>query len=192
MHGQQAFLPVAVEVQALLRAMTKIALVITPAPSNALTQAQLFQPVQHLWRIIARGRQIVGAQRAWQARYLPTLTVAAHGRLCVDQRCAWHTGQLQCARGGQPCHAATSNDYGCAVHLCRRGQIQPLCQSLPVRAQAMPALQRYASKTTGQIIQTARRRLAARQQSSASQGKNLAAVHGNMGHQCSTLPHSRS
>ena len=50
MHRQQAFLPLAAQIQPLLRAMTKIALIVLPAPCNLLSQPKLLQPVLHFLR----------------------------------------------------------------------------------------------------------------------------------------------
>ena len=77
LHGQQAVLPLAVEEQALLRAVAQVALVVHPAPGHTAAQAQFFQKILHRPRIVARHRQVVRAQRAGDAQHRAASAVAA-------------------------------------------------------------------------------------------------------------------
>ena len=67
LHGQQAVLPFALEEQALLRAVAQVALVILPAPGHAAAQAQFFEQILHLARIVTRHGQVMRALRAGHA-----------------------------------------------------------------------------------------------------------------------------
>ena len=164
LHGQQAFMPGALPVQAFLRAVAQRGFFILPAPSHAPAQAQLLQQVLHLVCIVAGHGQIVGAQRAGHALHQATAAVAAHTLLRVEQRGALHSSQLQRPRCGQPGHAAASNQHRHAVYRCGCGQVQPLGQPLPLRAQRMAALQCFAGKTAGQVFNFGQRWRAGRQQ----------------------------
>ena len=196
LHRQQSFVPAALPVQTLLRAMAEIALVIAPAASEALAHAQLLQPVLHLMGIVAGNGQIVGTQGAGNALDLPALAVASHGGLGIEQGCALHASQFQRACRRQPGHAPARNHDRRSVHHRRCGQLEPLRQALPERAQAMTTLQRHAAEAARQVLQSGRWLLAAGQascaQSAGSRQPEPVAPLQIGPHQCSTLPHSRS
>ena len=179
--------------------MTKIALVVLPAPCNLLSQPKLLQPVLYFLRRISGHRQIVGPQRAVNAFELTALAIAAHRRLGVYQHSLLHARQLQRPRSRQPCHAAARYHHRGTMHCRRCRQLDSLGQSLPEGAQAMPTLQRHAHKTTGQIGQRGRCRLAAGQHANACRPSQSGPGHFQpvaamqiARHQCSTLPHSLS
>ena len=77
LYRQQPVLPLAVEEQALLRAVAQVAFVVHPAPGHAAAQAQFFQKILHRPRIVARHRQVVRAQRAGDAQHRAASAVAA-------------------------------------------------------------------------------------------------------------------
>ncbi|MNV42721.1 hypothetical protein D3C71_1344060 [compost metagenome] len=110
MHGQQAFLPLAVKKQALLRAVAQMALVVLPAASHAAAQAQLFQQILHLARIVTGHGQVVRAQRAGNAAHDPAPAVAACGVFQLQQRKVLHPRQPQRPRRSEPRHATARDD----------------------------------------------------------------------------------
>jgi hypothetical protein len=118
LHGQQAFLPLALKKQALLRAVAQVALVVLPAPGHALAQAQFFQQVLHLARVVAGHGQVVRAQRAGNAvdrppRLLPPAVSSSSSRAKSS------TPASRSARRRQPGH---SNHHLRAAHHGGRGQ----------------------------------------------------------------------
>ena len=175
LHGQQAFLPLALKVQALLRAVAQVAFVVLPAPGHALAQAQFFQQVLHLGRVVARHGQVVRAQRAGHAIHRTGPAVAAGGVFQLQQGKVVHPGQAQAARRRQPGHAAARDDDLGAPHQRGRGQ-RPLGQQV---AQRVAALQVDARK--GEF----ERRwwwLAASQQCGSSAAQKVAPLHRHSAH----------
>ena len=110
LHGQQAVLPGALEEQALLRAVAEVALVVLPAARHAPAQAEFLQQVLHLVRIVARHRQVVGAERAGDAAHLAAAAVAAGLVFEFEQHEVLDAGQPQGARGRQAGDAAAGDE----------------------------------------------------------------------------------
>ena len=169
-------MPIALKKQALLRAVAQVALVVLPAPGHALAQAQFFQQVLHLARVVAGHGQVVRAQRAGDAAHRARAAVAAGTVLQLQQRKVVHPGQPQRARRRQPRHAATRDDHPRAAH--HRGFWQRA--GLKQVAQRMAALHVDAGKAA---LQRARRLIAPGQHHGGGRrgcggGEKVAAQHG--------------
>ena len=121
-HGQQAFLPLAVKKQPLLRAVAQVAFVVLPAPRHPAAQAQFFEQVLNLARIVAGHGQVVRAQRAGDAVDHAAAAVAPRGVFQLQQRKVVHPRQPQRPRRRQPGHPAAGNDHLRAAHHGRGGQ----------------------------------------------------------------------
>ena len=175
-HGQQAFVPVALKEQALLRAVAQMALVVTPAPGHLLAQAQLLQQVLHFPGAVAGQGQVVRPQRAGQARQRTRTAVAAGLRLQLQQGHIVLTGQAQRPRRRQARHAAPGNHHGAVVRGRRRGQRMALRQLV---AQRMAVRQGVGiGKATGQLGGGP---LASQQRQRSSGSQEVAALHGEAG-----------
>ena len=124
MHRQQAFLPLALKEQPLLRAVAQVALVVFPTATHALAQAEFFEQVLHFARVIAGHRQVVGTEWAGDAFHHAAAAVAASAVFEFEQHEVIDAGESQCARGGQARHAAASDHDTCAAHCCRRRCLQ--------------------------------------------------------------------
>ena len=103
-------MPLALEEQALLRAVAQVPLVVLPAPRHAAAQAQLFQKVLHRARVVARHRQVVRAQRAIDAQHRATPAVAAGAVFELQQREVVVAGQAQRPRRCQASDAAAGDE----------------------------------------------------------------------------------
>jgi hypothetical protein len=119
-HGQQAVLPFAVKEQALLRAVAKVALVVLPAARHALAQAEFFEQVLHLGRVVARHGQVVRTQRAGDAVDHAAARVAAGGVFEFEQGEVFDARKPQCARGRKAGDAAAGDDHARALDDGRR------------------------------------------------------------------------
>ena len=96
--------------------MAQMALVVLPATSHARAQAQFFQQVLHLGRIIARQGKVVRALWAGQAIHLASATIAAGGVLQLQHGEVIHALQTQGACSGQASHATACNQNPCLVN----------------------------------------------------------------------------
>ena len=85
-HGQQAVLPLAVDEQALLRAVAEGDLVVFPSARHAAAQTEFFEQVLHLARVVAGHGQVVRAERAGDAVDDAAACVAAGGVFEFEQR----------------------------------------------------------------------------------------------------------
>ena len=182
LYRQQAVVPFTLEEEPLLRAVAQVALGVFPAAGHAPPQAQFFQQVLHLVRVVAGHRQIVRAERAGNAFDCPATAVAA-GRVfqfeqheVVDALCA----QRACRR--EAGDAAAGDEHARAPdgrrHAGTPGAITQRMATCDVDA--------------GEAACDGARRVAPRQREGArAQGAadECAALH----RQCpETLPHSRS
>ena len=195
LHRQQTFLPVAVEEQAFLRAVTERHLVVLPASAHALAQAQFFEKILHLVGVVAGHRQVVCAEWAGNPLDLATTAVAARLVFEFEQRKVVHPGEPQRPRGRQASDAAARDHHLRAMH---HGRLQRRAAALQAVTQRMAAIHLNAGETAFQRLH---RRLAGRQQAAACKHRaglqKLPPLHRagharRRHHQCATSPHSCS
>ena len=98
LHRQQAVLPGTLEEESLLRAVTERGFVVGPAARHAAAQAQFFEQVLHLVRVVAGHRQIVRAERAGDAADHAATRVAAGGVFEFEQHEVVDTAKPQGTR----------------------------------------------------------------------------------------------
>ena len=171
----------AVDEQALLRAVAQGALVVLPAPGHAAAQAQLFQQFLHRARIVAGQRQVVRAHGAGDAADLHAAAVAAGRVFQLQQGEVVVPRQPQRARRRQGGNAA-AGDHG--VHAVRDvGRARG-----PGLAQPVAALMADAGKAAFDVRQPARRAPGGGQRGAGGQQRAAAPAGA---HSC-TRPHSAS
>ena len=182
LQRQQTVLPLAVQEQALLRAVAQGAFVVLPAPGHAPAQAQLFQQVLHRAGIVAGQRQVVRAHRAGDAVHLHAAAVATGRVFQLQQGEVVVPGQAQRARRRQPGDAA-AGDHG--VHVPREvGRARG-----PGLAQPVAARVAVVGKTAFDGLRRVAR--AGRAQQCAGAGRQPVAAAPAGAHSC-TRPHSVS
>ena len=159
-HRQQAVLPVAVEEQALLRAVAQVQLVVLPAAGQAAAQAEFLQQVLHMAGVVARHRQVVRAHGAGDAVHRHAAAVAAGRVFQLQQREIVLPGQPQRPRRRQPGDAAASDhrmraagDVGRALLPRLAQQVAALLRDAGEAAldglQRLPRAPRQAQQTAG-------------------------------------------
>ena len=182
---QQPLMPVAGDEQALLRAVAQVAFVVHGQAVDDAAQAQLAEQLCDLVGMLARRRQVVGAERAGDAGDAVTAAVAAGAVFELEELHIVDAAAQQCARAGEAGDAgADDRDAGLALHR-RRGQAaafrevaQPVAAFMLCADPAAGVTRRLAARTAGEPGAQRQRRARREQRAPAP-------------HQC-TLPHSCS
>ena len=166
--GQQACLPVAIEIQPLLRAVAQVTLVIHPAARHALAHTQVFQQMLQVGVVVAGHGQVVRPHRAGQATQRGGAGIAPGFVFQLQQGVVVMPGQVQSAGSGQPGHAASGNQGVDAAEGVGRSTGSGAGVGNRAAgggiAQGMTALRLLAHKAAADVIQAlGQHRLAARQ-----------------------------
>jgi hypothetical protein len=119
---QQAFVPVAIDEEALLGAVAEAALVVRRPADAAPAQPEFLEQLDHLGRPFARQRQVVRTERAGDAADRMRAAVAAGGRFEVEHAHVVDARSHQRARRAEAGNACTDDQRAGATLQRRLGQ----------------------------------------------------------------------
>src|SRR5262249_13108627 len=106
----ETVLPAPAKPQALLRAVHEVALVVFPAAGDTPAQAQFFEEVLHVGRILAGHRKTVGAPGTRDAVQGAGAAVAARGVFEIEQHEVLDAARAQRARRREARDAGAGDD----------------------------------------------------------------------------------